>query len=646
MTEPAAPGKPSRFVVGIDLGTTNCALAWVDTAEPGAPGAAPRIRTFAIPQWTASGSVEDRSLLPSFLYLTAAGEAASALPWGSAGEIAGVYASRRAAEVPDQVVTSAKSWLCHPGVDRLAPILPWVAAGSGAPETEVRRVSPVAASAAYLSHLRDAWNHAHAVDDPGARLEEQDVYLTVPASFDAAARELTRLAAAEAGLDRVHLLEEPQAAVYAWVEAGGDKWREQVRAGDLVLVCDLGGGTTDLSLVTVEDERGQLALRRVAVGDHLLLGGDNMDLALALHVRERLAGAGTRIDAWQLRGLVLSCREAKEALLSATPPESVPLVVLGRGRKLVGGTIKTDLARTDLERILLDGFFPEVGGDARATVDRAAGLSEIGLPYASDPAVTRHLASFLAAQVDAAGGGGAPAVPAPARDAVAALPSVILFNGGVMRAARLRDRVAGILRRWSNEAGAEPPRVLEGVDLEHAVARGAAYFGLSRRGRGVRIRGGTARSYYVGVASAMPAVPGYPPPIKALCVVPFGVEEGSRLPVPGAEFGLLVGQGATFRFFASSTRREDRMGDVLDEWDTGELDELAPLRVELGADAGAAAVSGGAPAVAASTAPAARVPVRLAAHVTEIGTLELWFAPPGEGDRWRLEFNVREGARA
>ena len=458
MTEPAAPGEPSRFVVGIDLGTTNCALAWVDTAEPGAPGAAPRIRTFAIPQWTASGSVEDRSLLPSFLYLTAAGEAASALPWGSAGEIAGVYASRRAAEVPDQVVTSAKSWLCHPGVDRLAPILPWVAAGSGAPETEVRRVSPVAASAAYLSHLRDAWNHAHAVDDPGARLEEQDVYLTVPASFDAAARELTRLAAAEAGLDRVHLLEEPQAAVYAWVEAGGDKWREQVRAGDLVLVCDLGGGTTDLSLVTVEDERGQLALRRVAVGDHLLLGGDNMDLALALHVRERLAGAGTRIDAWQLRGLVLSCREAKEALLSATPPESVPLVVLGRGRKLVGGTIKTDLARTDLERILLDGFFPEVGGDARATVDRAAGLSEIGLPYASDPAVTRHLASFLAAQVDAAGGGGAPAVPAPARDAVAALPSVILFNGGVMRAARLRDRVAGILGRWSNEAGAEPPR--------------------------------------------------------------------------------------------------------------------------------------------------------------------------------------------
>jgi len=638
MSEDPSSGKRSRFVVGIDLGTTNCALAWVDTEAPVEAGAAPVIHTFRVPQWTAAGSVEARSLLPSFLYLPVAGEALPTLPWGETGEVAGTYAQRRAAEVPEQVVTSAKSWLCHAGVDRLSPILPWTPPGS-TPVEGIRRVSPVAASAAYLAHLRDAWNHAHAVDDPGARLEDQEVFLTVPASFDAAARELTRLAASEAGLDRVHLLEEPQAALYAWVESGGESWREQVRAGDLVLVCDLGGGTTDLSLVVVEDDGGRLGLRRVAVGDHLLLGGDNMDLALALHVRGKLASSGTRIDAWQLRGLVLSCREAKEALLSADPPASVPIVVLGRGRKLVGGTIRTELSREDVERILVDGFFPAVDRDARATVDRAAGLSELGLPYAQDPAVTRHLASFLAVQAEAAG----PAGAAPSGEAVPAgpaLPSLILFNGGVMRAARLRARVGEVLGEWSREAGVPPPRVLAGTDLEHAVARGAAYDGLSRRGRGVRIRGGTARSYYVGVASAMPAVPGHPPPVKALCVVPFGVEEGSRLAVPGAEFGLLVGRGATFRFFASSTRRDDRVGDVLDEWESEELDELAPLRVELGAEAADGdATRGGAPATG------TRVPVRLAAHVTEIGTLELWFAPPGEPDRWRLEFNVREGAR-
>lgn len=641
MSEGTSAAAPSRFVVGIDLGTTHCALAWADTAEALAQGGLPEIRTFRVPQWTSSGNVEERTLLPSFLYLPLAGETPPDLPWGSAGEVAGVYAQRRAAEVPDQVVTSAKSWLCHAGADRLAPILPWEPTGA-VPVEGRRRVSPVSASAAYLAHLRDAWNYVHAADDPSARLEEQDVFLTVPASFDAAARELTRLAAAEAGLERIHLLEEPQAALYAWVESGGDAWREQVRAGDLVLVCDLGGGTTDLSLVVVEDDGGRLALRRVAVGDHVLLGGDNMDLALALHVREGLAAAGTRIDASQLRGLVLSCRDAKETLLSEDPPASVPIVVLGRGRKLVGGTIRADLSREEVDRILVDGFFPRVEAGERASVDRGAGLSELGLPYASDPAVTRHLASFLAAQADAAArpGGGLPGALAPegtGSPTGAALPSVILFNGGVMRAARLRERVAEVLGDWSRAAGVPPPRVLEGTDLEHAVARGAAYDGLSRRGRGIRIRGGTARSYYVGVASAMPAVPGHPPPIKALCVVPFGVEEGSRLAVPGAEFGLLVGRVATFRFFASSTRREDRVGDVLDEWEAGELDELAPLRVELGS-----AAAGGPTASEASPAES-RVPVRLAAHVTAIGTVELWFAPPGEVDRWRLEFNLREG---
>ncbi len=629
-----SPGveAPSRFVVGIDLGTTNSALAWVDTAEGDGHGSPP-IHMLAIEQLTAPGTVEVRSLLPSFLYLPHAGELpaqALRLPWGgpaeseSEPEVVGLLAARRAAELPDQVISSAKSWLCHSGVDRSAPILPWLPPGGAAAPgaTAGRRCSPLEASAAYLEHLREAWNHAVARGDEGAQLERQDVYLTVPASFDAVARELTVRAAAEAGLTRVHLLEEPQAAVYAWVEASGEAWRDHVRVGDLLLVCDVGGGTTDFSLVLVEEEAGELALRRVAVGDHLLLGGDNMDLALAVHVRERLAGSGTRLDAWQVRSLVLACRDAKERLLDASAPAAVPLVVLGRGKKLIGATIKTELAGEDVRTLLVEGFFPAVDAAARAAAGREVGLAEIGLPYASDPAITRHLAGFVAAHSGAVGALSVGSEAPP-------LPTALLFNGGVMRADALRGRVAEVLGGWSREAGLEPPRVLEGADLEHAVARGAAYYGLARRGRGVRIRGGTARSYYVGIASAMPAVPGHPTPVKALCVVPFGVEEGSRIDVPGAEFGLLVGRDATFRFFASSTRREDGVGAVLDEWETGELEELAPLQVALTGE------------------PGTRVPVRLSAHVTEIGTLELWFAPPGEPPRWRLELSVRDpGGRA
>ena len=618
----SGPSRPApRFVVGIDLGTTNSALAWVELPPEG--GAPARVETFDVAQLTAPGTVEARSLLPSFLFLPLDGEVAAGalrLPWGEPDEpgAVGTMAARRAAEMPDRGVSSAKSWLCHGGVDRTAAILPWAPPGSSAAaEAGARRVSPLAASAAYLAHLRDAWNHAMAADDESRRLENQDLYLTVPASFDAAARELTVRAAAEAGLERVHLLEEPQAALYAWVEASGDAWRERVRVGDAILVCDVGGGTTDLSLVTVAEEAGELALRRVAVGDHVLLGGDNMDLAIAVHLRERLARAGTRLDAWQFRGLILACRDAKETLLSETPPVSVPLVILGRGKKLIGGTIKTELTAADVRALLLDGFFPAVGASAAPEASPGEGLSELGLPYASDPAITRHLAAFVAAHGDSL------RETAPGHDGRPALPTALLFNGGVMRASAIRARVSEVLAGWCAEAGVDPTRVLDGADLEHAVARGAATYGLARHGRGIRIRGGTARAYYVGVASAMPAVPGHPAPVKALCVVPFGVEEGSRLDVPGAEFGLLVGGTATFRFFASSLRRDDAPGVILDEWETGELEELSPLRVDLDGEEGG------------------RIPVRLSAHVTEIGTLELWFAPAGAAPRWRLEFSVR-----
>lgn len=613
MSDRAAEGD-ARFIVGIDLGTTNSVLAYVDT-EAGDEAA---VELLEVPQLTSPGTVEERSQLPSFLMIPRDDEMPAKsirLPWGAPddGYVVGALAAKRAAEAPDRVVSSAKSWLCNPRVDRTDAILPWVGEGAAASDA---RISPLAASTAYLAHLRRAWDGSVG-KRAKAPLGDQDVYLTVPASFDAAARELTVQAAASAGLEKVVLLEEPQAAVYAWLEQAGDGWRDEVGVGDVLLVCDVGGGTTDLSLVLVDEEDGELALTRVAVGNHILLGGDNMDLALAYAVRGALAKEGKKLDAWQLRGLVQSCREAKERLLSPEGPDSVPISVLGRGKKLIGGTLRTDLTKAQVDAILLDGFFPAVTADARVASDDAAGLSEIGLPFASDAAITRHLADFLATHQGAV-------QAAQGKDDAAPLPTALLFNGGVMAADGIRARVEEVAGGWAKAAKAAPPRVLSGADLAHAVARGAACYGRARRGNGVRIRGGTARSYYVGVASAMPAVPGHPPPVKGLCVVPFGIEEGTELEVPGSQFGLLVGEKAEFRFFASTTRNEDAPGAVLDEFETEELEELEPLHVELEGAGGD------------------RVPVRLTAHVTEIGTLELFFVGRDDGPRWRLEFTVRD----
>ncbi len=593
----------SRYVIGIDLGTTNSALAFASTQTE-----QPVISLLEIPQVASPGSFESRSLLPSFLYLTSENEReAGSLkqPWGDGSSLAGLYARKRAAEVPEQVVASAKSWLCNASVDRTTRILPWVADDT---ELDRPRRSPLEASAAYLAHMRAAWNQTMAKDDPDLTMERQQIILTVPASFDAAARDLTVQAAHLAGLENVYLLEEPQAAVYAWLESRGEQWRKDVHVGDFIFVCDVGGGTTDFSLVRAEEEEGQLTLRRVAVGDHLLLGGDNMDLALAYAVRQRLSDKGTRLDNWQFRGLVQSCREAKEQLLLEGAPESAALVILGRGKKLIGGTIKTELPRADVERILVDGFFPSISITEHPAASAQAGLAELGLPYASDPAVTKHMAAFLSRHGDDG----------------AAHPAKLLFNGGVMKATALRERVLSNLASWAATASSPAPGELSGTHPEFAVARGAAYYGLARRGKGIRIHAATVRAYYVGIASAMPAVPGHPTPVKALCVVPFGIEEGSTLEVPRSEFGLLLGETASFRFFASTQRQEDQLGTILDEWETSELEELAPLTVELPGERGG------------------RVPVKLSAHLTEIGTLELWFSARDASGRWKLEFNVRE----
>ena len=421
----------SRYVVGIDLGTTNCALAYADTQES-TPDAPAPVRSFAVPQVVGVNDVGERSVLPSFLYLPAAKEfpqGATDLPWKSApGRVVGAFAREHGAKVPGRLVSSAKSWLSHSGVDRRAAILPWAGAA------DVVRVSPVEASTAYLVHLRDAWNQQIAGKNAAERLESQEVLLTVPASFDAVARELTVEAARAAGLERVTLLEEPQAAFYAWLAKQGDAWRKKVKVGDILLVCDVGGGTTDFTLIAVSEQDGELALTRQAVGEHILLGGDNMDLALAHAVAATLPGGMDALDAAQKVALGHACRAAKETLFANPGKASAPVSILGRGSKVIGGSVKSELTRETLKTILLDGFLPRTAATDMPARGRRVGLTEIGLPYAADAAVTRHLARFLGQQAGSLHTGGQ-----------LVRPSAVLFNGGVFQAAEMRERVTEVL---------------------------------------------------------------------------------------------------------------------------------------------------------------------------------------------------------
>lgn len=592
-----------EFIIGIDLGTTNSVVSYTKDGGP--------IQVFAIPQLTSPGTIEKRDILPSAVLIPGENDTsplALALPWDArAGRAVGEFARDRGAEIPHRLIASAKSWLCHGLVDRNAAILPWEG-----PDSNLK-LSPVAASAAILEHIRDAWNHEMATAasgmDDSLKMENQEILLTVPASFDAVARELTVNAAHMAGLGHVTLLEEPQAAFYSWIEAFGDNWRRNVSKGDLILVCDIGGGTTDFSLIAVTEKDGDLALERIAVGNHLLVGGDNMDLSLAYSVSRKMAEKGTRLDTWQMRGLCHSCRKGKESLLSDGALQDFPITLLGRGSGLIGGTLKTSLSREEVYRVLLDGFMPDCALTDAPVKQRAVGIREIGLSYESDPAITRHLAGFLSSQTDEAGN--------------VRLPTAVLFNGGVMKAPKLRGRILDILASWARTSGSAPLRELPALDFDRSVARGAVYYGTARRGGGIRIRGGLNKSYYIGIAASMPAVPGMPAPVKALCVAPFGMEEGTSQAISGREFVLVVGEPAQFDFLGSATRHEDRPGEVVETWED-EIEPVTTLETALSGDAGTL------------------IPVTLETRATEIGTLEIWCIAPSDGRQWRLEFNVRE----
>ncbi|MBL4684095.1 MAG: Hsp70 family protein, partial [Nannocystaceae bacterium] len=586
------------FVVGIDLGTTHCAVAAASLSHPA-------VHQLDVPQLIAPGEVGLHALLPSFMYLPAAGELPEherMLPWGADTQIVGELARRLGAKAPNRLVASAKSWVCHGGVNRRAPILPW-----SAPDDEPH-VSPFEAQVAYLAHLRQAWLQRY----PNAPLAEQDVIVTVPASFDEGARELTTQAAAEAGLGEVRLLEEPQAAFYDFLGAHVDDLGEQLGDARLILVVDVGGGTTDLTLLEVQppqDAGEQPKIERIAVGGHLMLGGDNMDAALAVYALEK-AGLQRPSDATIWSALVQSARQAKEDLLAADAPKEAIISYVGRGSRLVGNTKSIVIERDEASRVLLDGFVPVTAADETAQRASRAGLTTLGLPYTTDTAIGRHINAFLRRHADAAEQAGATVVDGLPR------PDLLLLNGGVFNAPAIITRLTDVIARWFGDSSI---RLLEHTSLETAVARGAVRSGLARRGIGEVIGGGTARAYYIGVEGP----DGSP---QAMCVAPRAMDEGASVSVPDRVYELVLDQPVSFPLFAYTGDRADAAGDLVAIGEDDDLDAMPAIETVLRSK-GEATQRGG------------TVPVTLTATLTQTGALELYLVtvelPPR---RWRLDF--------
>jgi Hsp70 protein len=608
-----------RFSLGIDLGTSNSAIAITDLDND-------QTEIVEVTQILGPNQIGEKPTLPSAVYIPHRDEFpenAFPLPWGNRADdtaIIGHFARDHGALVPDRLVTSAKSWLSNPHIDPRQRTLPWQS------DIGEKKLSAFDCSRRYLEHIKDGFLYAERAQGREWNLSDGQVVLTVPASFDEVARNLTAEAAEAAGLGKVILLEEPLAAFYAWTAQAGKEWRAQVGPGDIVLVCDVGGGTADFSLIAVTESDGELALERISVGEHILLGGDNMDLALAYALRAKLEAEGKSIDDRQFLALVYAASKAKVALFDDVSLPEAPIAVPSRGSSLLAGTVSTTLDRATLEQIIIDGFFATTAIGELPQEGRRAGLKEFGLPYASDPVVSKHLARFLTrslANVRASEPLTA-LVGARAGSNEFLAPTAVLFNGGVFKAAPLRRRVLDLLASWND---GEPVRELAGFQPDLAVANGASFYGRNRAtGKGIRIKAGAARSYYIGLETSMPAVPGFKPPIKALCVVPQGMEEGSQILIEGQEFGLVTGRPAEFRFFSSEVRSGDKAGQILPDAER-ELQETSFLEVNL-------------PPV--EEFPVGQpVPVQINSVVTELGNLELWMKHTNSDRRWRIEFQVR-----
>lgn len=589
-----------RYIVGIDLGTSNTAVAY---AAPGSQ----QVELFEIEQLVAPGQVAARALLPSVRYQPAAGEITPAelqLPWppanGGEAPLVGRLALELGAQVPGRLVASAKSWLSHAAVDRLAPILPW-----GADDTAAK-ISPVDASASYLAHVRAAWRQRF----PQAPLEEQQVILTVPASFDEGARALTLAAARQAGLPDLRLLEEPQAALYDWLFRHRQSLAAELADTRLLLVCDVGGGTTDLTLIQVATADGEPQLTRIGVGDHLMLGGDNMDLALAHLLESRLPSSEGKLSAVRFSQLTARCRAAKEQLLASDAPEAVTLTLLGGGARMIGGARSVDLQREEVRQLIVDGFFPRVTPDEPVQQRRVA-LVEFGLPYPADPAITRHVAAFLKRHAQAS----RQALAEDGNEQRLPVPDTLLFNGGVFRAEALAERLQSTLGDWRGSA----PRVLHNTDPDVAVARGAVAYALVRQGHGRRIGGGSARSYFLVIDDAGSER-------RAICLLPRGCEEGHEIRLPQRSFGLRLGQPVRFHL-ASSVADTDYQAGEIAVMSGEDFVRLPPITTVVQALAGSSE---------------REVRVQLISAMTEVGTLEIHCVSTEDAARrWRLEFQLR-----
>ena len=604
-----SPDSESQaYIVGIDLGTTNSALACIDPSQTVGEKAA--IEIFDIPQLTALGEFGRLPVLPSFLYLPGPYDIdpeSLEHPWSKPQDrFVGTLARDHGAQVPARLVSSAKSWLCHGNVDRHARILPW-----GAPE-EVFKVSPVQASAAYLEHIRSAWNHAWG-DEEERFLENQKVILTVPASFDEVARELTLEAAGMAGYRDVILLEEPLSAFYSWLMRNEDRWQDHVQPNQLILICDVGGGTTDLTLITLNAvDGGSPRFERIAVGDHLILGGDNVDLALARQVEAAWAGSQGGLDTDRWKALCHQCRQAKERILSGAVDRQT-ITLMGAGSRLIAGTLTAELDRATVERIALEGFFPFTDAVVDAPVPQRAAITELGLPYEPEPAVTRHLHRFLLQHrqdVAAAVGKTSP------------LPDRVLFNGGALKPAIIQERIIEDLWRGFGGGNLPRPQILENRSHDTAVALGAAYYGRVKSGHGVRVGSGSPRAYYLGVGGPdQPASKAS----QAICLIERGLEEGSTIEPGDRQFEVRANQPVQFELFSSSFRSGDRMGDLIGVDDT--LAPLPPLQTVI--QYGKKGVR-------------TRIPVGIEAEYTEMGTLALWCRSRQSDHRWQLQFQLRD----
>ncbi len=603
--------QDKRYVVGIDLGTTNSAVSFVDLVA--AAESKPRIHTFKIPQSTGVGEISRLSVLPSFLYTPGAYDLppkAVELPWGGSDDhFVGAFARDHGAEIPARLVASAKSWLCHGQVDRRAKILPW---GTG---DDIRKFSPVQATAAYLNHIRQAWNHAQKGDDD-RYLENQLVVLTVPASFDEVARELTIEAARTAGLPHVTLLEEPVAVFYSWLNRHENDWSERVRPNELILVCDVGGGTTDFTLIALAEAEGSPRFERLAVGNHLILGGDNMDLALARAVEHQMSPNGSILSSDQWKTLVHQGRSAKEAILNGDS-EQFPITLVGKGSKLIAGTLRSTLAGTTVNQIILDGFFPMVDAEPTGQASSREGITEFGLPYEPEPAITRHMGWFLDRH--------AQTVRQKLKRDVHA-PDFILFNGGALIPTVIQKRLQAAVRRWFNLGGEDRPRILNNPVPELAVALGAAYYGLVKAGIGVRVGTGSARSYYIGIDRSKSGRDAHADQ-QAICLVERGMEEGTQIQLPERQFEVLANQPVSFDLYSSSFRSDARTGQIITVDDS--LTALPPLKTVV--DYGRKGTQ-------------TRIPVALEAAYTEMGTLALWCRSNVSGHRWQLQFHLRENS--